>query len=132
MEAYSGKRWNHGRGLPSEGACRGGSYGFKAETCGLENGWQIAVLVEPGTQTERVVEVEPHHVGLKNGIRVVNHLAQEPHERRDFARGATERHRRLVSFIGRHGEDGLLDPVLVHGLEERRRRLIHCIVNWRL
>ena len=113
-----------GAGAGGRGADR-----LEAEADVVHEHRHVAVLVEAGGQAERVGEVDAHHGGLQHGVGVVEHLAKQPHERRDALGDVAELDHLVVRHIGGVVEDEIgFDDVLVTESEQVGGCFVHRVV----
>ena len=107
----------------------GGTDRLEAEADVVEQHRHLAILVEAGGQAERVGEVDAHNAGLQHRVGVVEHLAAQPHQRRNVACDLAEFDHLAVRHVGRVVEDEMrLDDVLVAEGEEVGGGFVHGVV----
>ena len=111
-------------------ARRGRSHGLEAEAGVVEQRGHLAVLVEAGGQPEGVGEVHAHRRGLEHRVGVVEHRAQQPHERRHAACDIAEADHLVMRHVGRVIEHGVrFDHVFIGEGEKVGRGLVDGVVQ---
>ena len=116
--------------IAGAGAGGGGADCFESESGVVEQYGHVTIFVEPRGQAERVVEVYAHNVGFENRVGVVEHFAQQPHERRDVAGDPAEFDHLVVRHVGRVVEhEERFDDVLVAESEKVGGCLVDGVVQ---
>lgn len=115
--------------IAGAGARRGGADCFEAETGIVEQDRHLAVLVKTGGKTERIDEVDAHHIGFQHRVGIVEHFTARPHQWRDVLGDLAELDHLVMRHVGRLIEDEIrLDDVFVAEGEEIGGGFVHRIV----
>ena len=115
--------------IAGAGARRGGADCFEAETGIVEQDRHLAVLVKTGGKTERIDEVDAHHIGFQHRVGIIEHFTARPHQRRNVLGDLAELDHLVMRHVGRLIEnEKRFDDVLVAEGEEIGGGFVHRVV----